>query len=120
LAPTLADFTLMQRDHEAWARRVAKQEINRRRVNEAIERGRLEDTAAGSFICECGRIGCNVTLTLTRDQYEAVRTSFDRFVVIPGHEQPPVDVVVERHDGYSVVIKAEDEAREMAAETDPR
>jgi hypothetical protein len=52
--------------------------------------------------------------------YEAVRTSFDRFFLVPGHELPPVDKVVERHDGYFVVIKAEGEAREMAAETDPR
>jgi hypothetical protein len=110
----------MQRDQEAWARRVAKQEINGRRVNEAIERGRLEESGPASFVCECGRIGCNVTLTLSLDEYEAVRTNFDRFVVVPGHELPPVDMVVERHAGYVVVIKAEGEAREMAAETDPR
>ena len=110
----------MEHDQEAWARRVAKQEINGRRVNEAIERGRLGESGAASFVCECGRIGCNVTLTLTLDQYEAVRTNFDRFVIEPGHELPPVDTVVERHDGYLVVIKAEGEARKMAAETDPR
>ena len=49
------------RTRKSWARRVAKQEINGRRVNEAIERGRLGESDEGSFVCECGRIGCNVT-----------------------------------------------------------
>src|SRR4051812_6047408 len=119
IAATLTDLSRM--DHDGtWERRVANQEINGRRVNEAIERGRLGESPGGSFVCECGRIGCNVTLTLSTEEYEAVRTDFDRFVIVPGHELPPVDKVVERHDGYFVVIKVQDEAREMAKETDPR
>jgi hypothetical protein len=106
-------------DDDAWERRVARREINGRRVNEAIERGRLPGSDDGSFVCECGRIGCNTTLSLSLDEYEAVRTSFERFVVVPTHELPPVDRVVERHDGYFVVIK-EGQAADMAKETDPR
>ena len=110
----------MSEEGDDYARRVAKQEINGRRVNEAIERGRLGNRSDAAFVCECGRLGCNDTLSLSLPEYEAVRTSFDRFFLVPGHELPPVDKVVERHDGYLVVIKAEGEAREMAAETDPR
>src|SRR4051812_19624290 len=109
----------MDQHETAWARRVARQEINGRRVNEAIERGRLPDSSGASFVCECGRIGCNTTLSLSLEQYEAVRTDFDRFVIIAGHELPPVDRVVERHDGYLVVTK-QGQAAEMARETDPR
>jgi hypothetical protein len=29
----------------------------------------------------------------------------DRFIVLPGHEDPEVEVVVERQDGYLVVSK---------------
>jgi hypothetical protein len=110
----------MSEDQDDYARRVAKQEINGRRVNEAIERGRMADRTDAAFVCECGRVGCNATLSLSLHEYEAVRTSFDRFFLVPGHELPPVDRIVERHDGYFVVIKADGQAREMAAETDPR
>jgi hypothetical protein len=102
-----------------WERRVACAEINRRRVNEAIEQGRKDD-AAQVFMCECGRVGCNTTLTLTLTEYEAVRTDFDRFVVVPGHEVEAVDQVVERHAAHRVVTKRGAEAREIARETDER
>lgn len=101
-----------------WVRRVGLREINRRRVNEAIERGRRTDGPA-TFVCECGRADCNVTLSIPLDDYEAVRTSFDRFLLEPGHELAPVDSVVEEHDGY-VVIAKRGEAAEIAKETDPR
>ena len=101
-----------------WERRVGQREVNRRRVNEAIEKGRQSEGPA-TFVCECGRAGCNVTLTVPLDEYEAVRTSFDRFLVAPGHELAPVDSVVERHERYVVVVKR-GEAAELAKDTDPR
>ena len=99
-------------------RRIACAEINRRRVNEAIEQGRRTGDRQ-VFICECGRVGCNTTLSLGLDEYEAVRTGFERFLVIPGHEIEPVDEVVERHSEYAVVAKV-GAAREIARETDDR
>jgi hypothetical protein len=101
-----------------WERRVACAEINRRRVNEAIEGGRLSD-APQVFMCECGRLGCNTTLTLTVGAYEAVRTSFERFLVVPGHEVGAVDEVLEHHTGHTVVAKR-GVGRDLARETDPR
>jgi hypothetical protein len=101
-----------------WERRVGLREINRRRVNEAIERGR-QTGAAATFVCECGRTDCNTTLTVPLDEYESVRTDFERFLLVPGHELPPVDSVLERRRGY-VVIAKEGEAAQMAKDTDPR
>ena len=101
-----------------WERRVGLREINRRRVNEAIERGRRTEGPA-TFVCECGRPDCNTTLTVSLDGYEAVRSDFDRFLLEPGHELAPVDFVVERHDGY-VVIEKRGEAADIARDTDPR
>jgi hypothetical protein len=102
-----------------WKRRITVVEINGRRVNEAIERGE-EDARTAVFVCECGHIGCSSTVELQIADYEEVRSNFDRFLVIPGHEIPEVDRVVERHSGYLVVIKPEEGAREQARQADER
>jgi hypothetical protein len=104
---------------ERFKRQAAAAEINGRRVNEAIEpRGRLRQTAV--FVCECGHLPCGETVEMALAEYEAVRTSFDRFLVVPGHEIEEVDEVVERHADYLVVVKRPPEAREMARATDGR
>ena len=74
-----------------------------RRVNEAIERGR--DGTEPMFLCECGRIGCSAKLTLSLADYERVRTSFERFVLVPGHEIAEIDIVVERGERFLIVEK---------------
>jgi hypothetical protein len=104
---------------ERFQRRAAAAEINGRQVNEAIEpRGRPEGTAV--FVCECGHLGCSETVEIPVVEYEEVRTDFDRFLVVPGHEIDEVDLVVEHRRGYLVVIKREPEAREMARASDER
>jgi hypothetical protein len=105
-------------DGDESVRRAAQMEANTRRVNEAIETGTTEGPLV--FICECGRADCGTTLRLDRDQYEAVRTTFDRFFVVPGHQLPEIESVVERHDGYLVVSKRDPEARRVVAASDPR
>jgi hypothetical protein len=97
--------------------RAAAAEVNGRRVNEAIERGA---GAAGSavFVCECGNLGCTETVELAISDYEEVRTGFERFLVVPGHELGAIEDVVERHGSYLVVAKRDDQAAEMAYATD--
>jgi hypothetical protein len=70
-------------------------------------------------MCECGRFGCNTTVALTLAAYEGVRTGFERFLVVPGHEVDPVDDVVEPHPSHLVVTK-QDAGRDIAREADPR
>jgi hypothetical protein len=104
---------------ERFQRRAAAAEINGRQVNEAIEpRGWTRGSAV--FVCECGHLGCSETVRIGILDYEAVRTSFDRFLLVPGHEIEEVDKVVERHEGYLVVVKRRSEAREMARASDKR
>lgn len=103
---------------EDFQRRAAAAEINGRQVNEAIEPRRADASAV--FVCECGHLGCSETVKLRVADYEAVRTSFDRFLLVPGHEIESVDRVVERYDKYLVVVKREPEAREMARASDER
>jgi hypothetical protein len=106
-------------EERRFVARAASAEINGRRVNEAIERG--TETARGAvFVCECGNLGCTATVELTIAEYELVRSSFDRFLVIPGHEIESVEDVVERHGSYLVVAKRDGQAVAMAAVTDDR
>ena len=103
---------------EDGARRAALIEANTRRVNEAIEAGTEADRLV--FVCECGHLDCGTTLSLSRDEYERVRTDFDRFLVAPGHEIPSIEGVVESHEDYFVVRKLDPDAREVVDATDPR
>jgi hypothetical protein len=40
----------------------------------------------GEFLCECGAVACLETIRLHLEEYEAVRVSPHRFIVVPGHE----------------------------------
>ena len=104
---------------ERFQRRAAAAEINGRRVNEAIE---PRDGAGRSavFVCECGHLGCSETVEIPVSEYEEVRTAFDRFFVVPGHEIDEVDEVVERRSDYLIVVKRAPEAKEMARASDER
>jgi hypothetical protein len=104
---------------ERFKRRAASLEVNGRRVNEAIERAN-EYQRSAVFVCECGHLDCSETLEIPIPEYEAVRTDFDRFLLVPGHEIEGVDETVERHPRYLVVVKREPEAKELAHVTDER
>jgi hypothetical protein len=97
----------------------AAAEVNGRQVNEAIERG-TNAAGAAVFVCECGNLGCNATVKLTIVAYEQVRSGFDRFLVVPGHELPDIETIVERHEDHLVVAKQDGPAVAMAALTDAR
>jgi hypothetical protein len=104
-------------------RRIGLNESVFREVNERIER------AADSFglsdqpmnlVCECGDPECVQQITMTRAEYEALRTDATHFAVFPGHEMHDVDEMIERRKGYDVVRKNEGGPAEIARETDPR
>ena len=72
------------------------------------------------FTCECGRRECSETVMMTIVEYEAIRAHATHFGVVPQHEQPEIETVIERHPSYFVVEKREQDAQEVARETDPR
>jgi hypothetical protein len=106
---------------EGVERRLAANETMFREVNEGIERGQWpgEDREPVGFRCECARLGCNLLVKLTLAEYEQVRAHPRRFMMVPGHEIPGVETVVEQRPGYVIVQKRE-EAGERAAASDPR
>jgi hypothetical protein len=89
------------------------QELERERQDEADPRVRWE------FLCECGRATCAEPVRMTRAEYERVRSNPIHFVVVPGHENPEVERVLERTDRFLVVEKVPGE-QEIARAADPR
>ena len=93
-----------------------------RTVNEAIEQqalrfGGIDD--AYEFICECSATECVEKMTLTLRQYEQIRAEGTHFVLVPGHADPTVELVVERTANHHVVEK-DGPAGIIAEQGDPR
>ena len=90
----------------AREQRLAENELVFREVNERIAeigvRFELENVEA---FCECSNTSCTERFEMSRSDYAHVRSSSTQFVVIPGHETPEVERVVEHREGYLVVEK---------------
>jgi hypothetical protein len=71
------------------------------------------------FYCECGNSTCHDQLLLHLGEYERVRADPHHFVVVPGHEIPDVETVVERSDRF-MVIEKDPETHSITEATDPR
>lgn len=88
------------------AEREAQNQALFRQVNERIH-DVLEtfgdDGRPGEFVCECGLPDCATIVRLTQEEYEAARAGGERFIVVPGHEQPGLDRVFARHERFTVV-----------------
>ena len=102
---------------DARTERIGRNEDLFRKVNDQIE-GVNEAfgtiTGTMSLLCECGKLQCIEQIELTVDAYRELRADPTRFAVKPGHELPDVERVVERHERYFVVQKAEGDAAKLA------
>lgn len=102
---------------EAIKKQIAINEATYRKINEGIRAEPADGRIA--FVCECGRLGCNQLIGLSRTEYEAVRNDPRRFAVVPGHEIAEMEDVVEQHEHYAVIEKR-GEASDVAERTAPR
>ena len=102
---------------DARTERIGRNEDLFRKVNDQIE-GVNEAfgtiTGTMSLLCECGKLECIEQIELTVDAYRELRADPTRFAVKPGHELSDVERVVERHEHYFVVQKAEGDAAKLA------
>ena len=73
----------------------------------------------GEFLCECGDEACIATIRLDLEEYEAVRASPHRFVLVPGHQDGEVEATTVQGNGRFVVVERS-AFREQAASHDPR
>jgi hypothetical protein len=105
-------------------RRIAENEALFRDLNEEVGAVAHSFSAAGEdrtfdFLCECGDPVCAQRVPVTLMKYEELRSSPVRFLLVPGHEIPDVERVIETTPAYRVVEKF-GEAAEIARDRDPR
>ncbi len=99
--------------------RVGRNEALFREVNERIREITTYDGDV-EFLCECGDPGCAQPIVMTLDEYEAVRADPTRFVVVPRHEAPDLETVVDENERFAVIAKRPGLPTKVAIETDPR
>lgn len=83
------------------ASRVAQTELFFRSVNDEIARN--DGYGVTVFVCECGNPACSEGLELTAEVLHHLHAENGLFVVLPGHEIPDLETVIDRQDGYLVV-----------------
>jgi hypothetical protein len=106
------------REERLGANEALFREVNER-VAEVAEQFIAGETRV-NFNCECGDRACAEQIEMTVGEYEALRKVGTRFAVVPCHEVPDIERVVERHQAYLVVEKQDPDAKEVARATDPR
>jgi hypothetical protein len=57
------------------------------------------------LVCECDQPKCWRAIEIPLGEYERAVKEPDRFVVVPGHEDPAVEVVVETRENFLIVSK---------------
>ena len=102
-----------------WEQRAARNEALFREVNENI--ARLEEQHGHTqtdpvYLCECADAGCTDHLAIDPSTYHRVRQQGRLFFVRPGHEDPQIERIVERHPAY-LVVKKTGAAGEVAEQT---
>jgi hypothetical protein len=103
--------------------RLGRNEAIFRDVNERLTD--LNETLAAftekmQVVCECGDGECIEQISMSPEEYEALRAESTHFAVVPGHDDAEVEEVVDTRDGYHVVRKRTGIPARIAEETDPR
>jgi hypothetical protein len=94
---------------DARTRRVGRNEAVFREVNEQIqslnrEGGVISDDTL-HIVCECADLRCVEQFVVSVGEYERIRSDATAFFVLPRHERPDIERVVEQTDAYYVVQK---------------
>jgi hypothetical protein len=107
-----------------WRDQEATNETVFREMNEWTEEAndaRLgADRDADLYLCECSDPGCTDPISLTRAEYEAVRSVAVRFAIALDHENPEIDRVLFENDRFATVEKFFRAGAQIARESDPR
>jgi|SRR5829696_6600367 len=103
--------------------RAARNESLFREVNERLQElaTTFEEIAGtpGVFACECADLSCVEQVKITLDEYEAIRSDPNNFLVLTEHAYREVEYIVREGEGFAVVAKLGQGAK-VAAEADPR
>jgi hypothetical protein len=86
--------------------RLAMNEALFREMNEGVqERAEAIDSSVMEAYCECANLECVERLTMTVDEYLAVRANLTQFAVRPGHEVLDIEEIVGGTDRFEIVRK---------------
>ena len=102
--------------------RIAMNEVMFRAANERAadwEERHPQPEDVELYQCECASLECRDKVGLLKADYERVRRDPTQFFVLPGHETPDAETVVESHEGWLVVQK-DPETHAIAETTDER
>jgi hypothetical protein len=95
-----------------------------REMNEWTQEGNDARLGVGPrfdvYLCECSDRRCTEPITLTRQEYEAVRSDAVRFVIALNHENPEIDQVVQENERFATVEKFHRPSMQVARATNPR
>jgi hypothetical protein len=91
-------------------------DLTRRRLkhNEAVFRNvndEIDEMGAGgsrstlALVCECADPSCKATLRLSHAEYERIRSEPKHYILVPGHDVPEIEDVVEQSLDHIVVEK---------------
>lgn len=102
-------------------RRLAENEVFFREANQNISKGfkELKDIANEegdeewaknadepiNFYCECSNIKCRERIGLKPSEYENIHKNSSQFAVLPGHNIPEIERIVNSSENYLVVEK---------------
>jgi hypothetical protein len=101
--------------------RKAQTESLFRDVNERIaESSERFDVEMAEFVCECADPNCTHRIQTSLEHYDEVRGEATHFLLVPGHEDPEIERVVERHARHAVVEKFEKVVARTVRRLDPR
>ena len=102
--------------------RVARNETLFREVNERIKQvnAGLATIEATDFLCECGNESCTEPISLTMNEYDAVRAEPTHFAVVRVHVVPDIEHVIFQNERYAVVAKTDPDAVQAAVAEYPR
>ena len=57
------------------------------------------------FFCECSSLDCRERIMLRPSRLREIHRDADRFVILPRHEIPSIERIVDQEDGYLIVRK---------------
>ncbi|MGZ6545417.1 MAG: hypothetical protein ACXVEI_08915 [Actinomycetota bacterium] len=106
-----------------YRREEAINETRSRQTNEWTEAANDRfgaDNPMDEYRCECSDHMCADVVSLTRVEYEDVRSDGLNFFIATHHENPELDELLVEHGRYSVVAKLPGEPAQIALRSDPR
>jgi hypothetical protein len=98
------DESLRERERRSAQNQLLFREVNER-IASLAERALLPEIAPIEVTCECVDMSCTTRVQIPLHEFAEIDRATNRFLVVPGHELPDVEDVVERRDRFLIVSK---------------